>query len=354
MGGRKGRLIQLTERQKAVVLIKEAINNGARMHKACDVLKITVRTYKRWQEPCGNVKEDQRLYSTKAPSNKLTPKERQQVISLVTSREYRDLPPHQIIPKLAENGEYLASESTFYRILKEEKLDSHRGKAKSKTRKKPTPYIAKGPNEIWSWDITYLARDIKGMFYYLYLIIDIFSRKIVGFEVYEVESAEHASEIASLAYKTEKVNGKKIILHSDNGSPMKGATMLATLQKLNVTPSFSRPSVSNDNPYSESMFKTLKYCPQYPSKPFSSLESAREWVYTFVNWYNNEHCHSGIKFVTPSSRHNGRDEAILKSRKEVYEEARKRNPLRWSGNTRNWDRVEEVYLNPGKGKKLVA
>ncbi len=138
------------------------------------------------------------------------------------------------------------------------------------------------------------------------------------------------------------------MLHSDNGSPMKGATMLATLQKLGVVPSFSRPSVSDDNPYSESLFRTLKYGPSYPNQPFQSLESAREWLHEFVQWYNQQHRHSAIHFVTPNQRHEGKDHAILEQRKEVYAAARTRNPARWSGAIRNWDRIENVWLNPPK------
>ena len=140
--------------------------------------------------------------------------------------------------------------------------------------------------------------------------MDIFSRKIVGYEVYETQSAEYASNVAELAHKTENINGKVV------GSPMKGATMLATLQNLGVVPSFSRPSVSNDNPYSESLFKTLKYCPRYPTDPFSELQAAREWVHAFVNWYNNDHYHSNIKYVTPNAIHKGLDREILERRKQ--------------------------------------
>jgi len=354
LGGRKGRLIQFLDRKKAVVLIEEAISKGARMHKACKLLEITLRTFERWKDPDGSVRKDQRLNPGHIPKNKLTPEERIQIISILNSKKYTDLPPHQIIPKMADQNFYIASESSFYRILKEEKLNAHRVKAKTKTRKKPAPYIASNSNEVWSWDITYLARTIKGTFFYLYMIVDIFSRKIVGYEVYEAESAEYASEVAKAAYKSENINGKKVVLHSDNGSPMKGATMLATMQKLEITPSFSRPSVSDDNPFSEALFKTVKYCPQFPSKPFDSLQEAREWVHTFVSWYNNEHHHSGIKFVTPSARHKNLDKAILDNRKEVYTKAKERNPSRWSKDIRNWDRVEEVYLNPGKGKKIAA
>jgi putative transposase len=308
----------------------------------------------RWSPQNGVIKEDQRLYPKISPSNKLTLKERAKVISIATSKQYVDLPPCQIIPKLVDKNYYIASESSFYRILKQEQLAAHRGKSKQKSRKKPTAYVAKNPNEIWSWDITYLQTSIRGEYFYLYMILDIFSRKIVGYEVYEVESAEHAATVAKWAYKAERIDGKSIVLHSDNGSPMKGATMLAMLQELGVVPSFSRASVSNDNPYSEAAFKTLKYCPQFPSDPFVSLEAARDWCSEFVTWYNTKHCHSKIKFVTPSERHQSLDKEILDNRKNVYERAKSRNPSRWSKNIRNWDRIEEVHLNPGKGKQKVA
>jgi len=181
--------------------------------------------------------------------------------------------------------------------------------------------------------------------------MDIYSRKVVGWEVHEKQTDELASGLALRAYLSEGIGGKDLVLHSDNGSPMKGATMLATLQKLGVAASFSRPSVSNDNPYSEALFKTLKYKPGYPSKPFESLEDSRNWVLTFVSWYNEEHKHSNLKFVSPSLRHEGKDNEILKHRKAVYEAARKNNPARWSGKTRNWDAPAEVHLNPGRKTK---
>lgn len=195
---------------------------------------------------------------------------------------------------------------------------------------------------------------ILGSFFYLYLIVDIFSRKIVGHRVYEKECNVYASQLVAYACEQEGVNEGEVILHSDNGSPMKGAMLLATLQKLGIVPSFSRPCVSNDNPYSESLFKTLKYCPQYPTKPFESLEQANQWVEKFVYWYNNVHHHSGIKFVTPNQRHEGLDETILENRKRVYELAKSRHPNRWSKNIRNWNRITAVSLNPDKELKKTA
>lgn len=304
-------------------------------------MEIDVKTFKRWE----NDLEDKRRGPKTTSANKLSDEEIEKVIQISTSKEYVDLPPTQIVPLLADKGIYIASESSFYKILRERKLLEHRGKSKKPSMNKPAPLIAKSPNEIYSWDITYLRSSVSGMFYYLYMFMDIYSRKIVGFEVHEKESMEHSSKLIERICIQENVLKDQLVLHSDNGGAMKGATMLATLQKLGVVPSFSRPRVSDDNPYSESLFKTLKYCPEYPSRPFASLSEASGWVEKFVFWYNNIHLHSGIKFVTPMSRHEGKDKMILKNRKRVYEEAKNKNPNRWSRATRNWDRVEKVLLN---------
>lgn len=304
-------------------------------------MEIDVKTFKRWE----NDLEDKRRGPKTTSANKLSDEEIEKVIQISTSKEYVDLPPTQIVPLLADKGIYIASESSFYKILRERKLLKHRGKSKKPSMNKPAPLIAKSPNEIYSWDITYLRSSVSGMFYYLYMFMDIYSRKVVGFEVHEKESMEHSSKLVERICIQENVLKDQLVLHSDNGGAMKGATMLATLQKLGVVPSFSRPRVSDDNPYSESLFKTLKYCPEYPSRPFASLSEASGWVEKFVFWYNNIHLHSGIKFVTPMSRHEGKDIMILKNRKRVYEEAKNKNPNRWSRTTRNWDRVEKVLLN---------
>ena len=213
------------------------------------------------------------------------------------------MPPCQIVPALADEGTYIASESTFYRILHEEKMQNHRGRSQEPGKhSKPTSYCATAPNQIWTWDITYLSGAVKGMFYYLYLIIDIFSRDIVGWEVWAEESAEHASELIRRACLAQgRLSTQPLVLHSDNGSPMKGATMLQTLYRLGITPSNSRPRVSNDNPYSESLFRTLKYRPNYQPRGFASIEEAREWCRKFVQWYRYEHHHSGITVGIPET-----------------------------------------------------
>ena len=199
---------------------------------------------------------------------------------------------------------------------------------------------------MWTWDITYLMTPVRGVFLYLYLIRDIWSRKIVGFEVYDVEAAALSARLFTAMCQAERVDPRGIVLHSDNGGPMKGATMVVTLERLGVLASFSRPGVSNDNPFSESLFRTLKYRPEYPSKPFASIEAARTWVAPFVRWYNTQHLHSSIRFVTPDDRHAGRDVQILAVRQAVYEAARTERPDRWSGPVRNWEPMAEVRLNP--------
>lgn len=273
------------------------------------------------------------------------------IIEVSNAPFYQDLCPWKIVAKLADSGRYLASESSFYRVLKAADLLKHRSKSKPRERKRPKDLIARRPNCVWSWDITYLKSPVKGSYYYLYLIMDVYSRLIVGWSVEEVESADHSATLITRACKEQGITEGSLTLHSDNGGPMKGATMLSTLQRLQVMPSFSRPTVSDDNPFSESLFKTLKYRPSYPDGAFASIEEAREWVRRFVTWYNTEHLHSGIRFVTPKSRHDGQDAEILKNRHAVYEKAKLAHPLRWSRQTRNWSVIGEVRLNPGKEKK---
>jgi transposase InsO family protein len=311
-------------------------------------LEISLRTFQRWvRDGDDAVKADSRTTSTRpAPANKLSEDERAQILAVANSEEFASLPPTQIVPTLADRGVFVASESSFYRVLKAAAQQHHRGRAKKPSSRVATSYCATGPNEVWSWDITWMPAAVKGQFYYWYMVLDVFSRKIVGHEVHVAESAELASLLMRRASLAERLAGRPLVLHSDNGSAMKGATMLATLEQLGVAPSFSRPRVSNDNAYAESLFRTCKYRPDYPAKPFESLDEARTWTQKFVRWYNHEHKHSGLKFVTPAQRHSSQDAAILARREKVYRDAKNRNPERWSQSTRNWKLEDQVWLNP--------
>ena len=346
-------MIPLEVKQMAKTLIDEAIQKGACCFKACELLGITPRTWRRWQaQPC--LKDRRQTPEPRSYRHALTPQEKAQILQICNSPPYQSLPPSQIVPRLADQKIYIASESSFYRVLNEHDQLNRRGRAQP-PRKVPAPksWVAHRPNEVWSWDITYLPSAVRGQFYRLYLIMDVYSRLIVGWEVHAEERSEHAATLISKACLRHAIDRDQLVLHSDNGSPMKGATMLATLQKLGVVPSFSRPSVSNDNPYSEALFKTLKYTPAYPDRPFADLTQAREWVQQFATWYNTEHRHSAIEFVTPAQRHAGQDCALLAQRKATYERAKQARPERWkSRKTRAWNHVSQVWLNPPKNEEI--
>jgi len=326
-------------------LVQEAQEAGARLSRAADVVGIDPRTLQRWKGQ--GVGDDGRAGPRTEPGNKLTRDERRKVLAAASRPDLCDASPKQIVPRLADAGVYLASESSFYRILREEQQIKHRESSRPPAaRSKPDELVATGPNQVWSWDITYLRSPIKGVYFYLYLVLDIWSRKVVGWEVHDRECGELASEVVAGACAEEEVQRDQLTVHSDNGSPMKAATLLATLEALGIARSFSRPHVSNDNPFSESIFRTLKYRPEFPSLPFASLEAARQWVASFVEWYNTQHLHSAIRFVTPDDRHAGREADVLAARARLYEQARAQRPDRWTGATRNWTPVAVVKLNP--------
>lgn len=336
------------DRQEIVALIDRAMTAGARQATACAELGLNARTLQRWTGPQGAVRDDRRPFAEgPEPANKLSDEERDLIVATCNAPEFASLPPSQIVPRLADQGIWVASESSFYRVLRERSQNHRRGRARPVTRRKPpTSFEAKAPCQVWSWDITWLPGPIAGAFFYLYLIIDIFSRKIVGWEVHDRETAEFASQVLERAVWAERCLSSPLVLHADNGSPMKGTTMKVTMERLGVTASFSRPRVSNDNPFSEALFRTCKYTPTWPTRGFATIEAARAWVHSFATWYNTEHRHSAIRFVTPDQRHRGEDRGLLDSRHQVYEMARAARPERWSGQTRNWKPIGPVWLNP--------
>ncbi len=354
LGGAGGRLISRSDRKNYCKLIDEAVAKGARQKPACELVGIATRTYQRWNE--GNeLLEDRRMTNNTPVHNRLSEAIRQEIVTVINLPEYSTLTPHQIVPILLDLGRYIASESTFYRVMREYNQLQHRAKGSAGRRKPPKSLKATQANEIYSWDITYLLSPIKGLYYYLYLVMDIYSRKIVGWQVHDCEASAHAADLIEDIARREKIQKNQLVIHSDNGSPMKGATLRAKMIDLEIDASFSRPRVSNDNPYSESLFKTVKYHHTYPEAPFTSLNEARAWVGKFVSWYNHEHQHSALKFVTPDQRHNGLDSGILENRKKVIEQAKKRYPERWNGRkTRDLTPIKVVHLNPGKDEDITT
>lgn len=337
------------QRHNLMSLIEQARADGATLRGACAQVGLTARSFQRWRQPAESP-GDQRVSGKRryvGPANKLSEPEQQAVLEVLNSDEYKDLPPSQVVPRLADQQVYLACESTMYRLLRESgQLKHRRAERPPQKRTKPRALKATLPDQVYCWDITYLPTEVRGQHFYLYLFEDLFSRKIVGWQVFGRESAEQASELLLDICERQGIAPNQLTVHSDNGSPMKGATMLSTMQRLGVAHTRSRPSVSNDNPYVEAIFRTLKYRPELPVKPFESLLTARRWAAEMAHWYNDEHRHSGIGFVTPTQRHAGQDQDMLKQRAQVYATARQNHPERWSKEARQWAYVNTVHLNP--------
>lgn len=336
-----------------MALIDQALLSGARQSRSCQIIGLSSRTLQRWRlmRQHQGLCIDQRTLRVQCPVNRLSEAQADLIVQTANRPEFADLAPSQIVPRLADQGVYIGSESTFYRVLRRHHQIRRRSRQRpAGTHRRPRALSANAPGQLLSWDITYLPTCVRGMYFYLYLFVDLYSRKIVGWQVFNNESAQHAAQLVQDVCLREQISPNQATLHSDNGHPMKGSTMLMMLRNLGVAPSFSRPAVSNDNPYSESLFKTLKYHRTYPVKPFETITQARAWVELFTDWYNNEHRHSAIQFITPSQRHDRQDIELLKRRKELYEQARRRHPERWSGSTRNWTHQATVHLNPKQGQ----
>lgn len=343
-------MIPLEDRQKLVAAVGKARKAGARLTAACELIGIDPRTLQRWASRGGLEHGDRRSEARRpVPAHKLSEEERARVLDVANRPEYADVPPARIVPMLADEGVYVASESTFYRVLREAGQVKHRGRTKApEPRRAPSTHVASAPNQLWCWDMTYLPTTVRGQWFYLYLILDVFSRKIVGWEVQARDDAEYAAHLVKRAALAEGIalNSRQLILHGDNGATLKATTVLAMLHWLGIQPSYSRPRVSDDNAYAESLFRTAKYRPEFPAQGFATVDAARDWASRFVHWYNQEHRHSGIRYVTPAQRHAGGDRAVLAHRRTVYEQARARHPRRWSRGIRNWEPVNVVTLNP--------
>jgi len=313
-----------------------------RLSILCHYIGVSERTIQRW-----NVHgvDDKRKGAEKQVVRKLSEEERENLYRIACSEEYVDLNPHEIFNSMLDKGIYIASESSFYRVLKEKKAITHRQETKEGTsRKKPDELRATAKNQVWMWDITWIKTSVQGIYYYAYVIEDLYDRSIVGWAIYENENDAHAMELFDSVIKKEKACPQ--FIHSDNGNAMKGITLVAFYYRLGIVPSFSRPRVSDDNPYIESFFKTLKYTCGYP-KFFTSLDHARQWFADFIHWYNNSHMHSALQYVTPVQKRNGEHYTIFENRNCVLVEARKKHPLRWGSRKAKQYLVQTAeVLNP--------
>jgi len=341
----------LEDRRHLVEGIDQAHRAGARLDRACSLAGIDVRTWQRWRrQGGGTVCEDRRPQAKRPPpAHALSEAERAELLRVANTPRFAELPPAQIVPRLADEGVYLASESTFHRVLRAQGQTTHRGHAKAPApARRPTTHSAHGPGEVWCWDVTWLPSHVNGRWFYLYLILDLYSRKIVGHEVHEAESAEHAAQLVKRTALAEGVHATttRPVLHGDNGAILKATTVLAMLHWLGIAPSYSRPRVSDDNAFVESLFRTAKYRPGFPTHGFADLGAARQWAAGFVHWYNHEHRHSALRFVAPAQRHAGEDHGVLQARAVLYHAARQHHPHRWSGAVRDWTPIGPVTLNP--------
>jgi putative transposase len=353
-------MTRLEDRQTLVAEITEAYGAGARLAPACSLAGIDVRTFQRWRDghSDGQVRVDRRFEAVRPrPPHALSEAERARIIELANQPRFASTPPARIVPALADEGVYVASEASSHRVLRDHGQMRRRGRARSpRSAEPPSTHVATAPGQVWCWDVTFLPARVQGCWFYLYLILDLWSRKIVGFEVHDTDQAEHAAHLVRRTALAEGIHARAVrpVLHGDNGPSVKGTTVLAMLHWLGIAPSHSRPRVSDDNAYAEALFRTAKYRPDFPAAGFADLAEARAWAAAFVPWYNQEHRHSGIRYVTPAQRHAGEDRSVLAVRHALYQQAREANPRRWRGPTRNWTPIGAVTLNPERDSVVAA
>jgi len=299
------------------------LGNEVGMRRALSALGLPRATFYRWKKP-------PREKARPQPPLALSSPERREVLTLLHEDRFMDKAPREIYATLLDEERYLCSIRTMYRILERE------GEVKERRNQLIRPHYAKpellatGPNQVWSWDITKLKGPVKWTYYYLYVILDIFSRYVVGWMVAHRELASLARKLMEETMEKQSIKPGHLIIHADRGSSMTSKPVALLLADLGVTKSHSRPSVSNDNPYSESHFKTMKYRPEFPER-FGSIEHARTFSQTFFPWYNTEHHHSGLGLLTPEDVHYGRAPGILAARQEVLLSAYARHPERFKG-----------------------
>ena len=343
-------MISARNRRKAVELVTEAVAAGARAVEACKCLGIAFSSYLKWRDCPEN--EDQRPKREFAANPRaLSSEERQVVYERYCQPDVCDLSVRQAFYALLDKGEYLASESTVYRVLRRFKANARRDGVRSAIKRhKPTSYEATGPNQVWTWDITYL-RDAEHStrFYYAFAVIDIYSRYMVHYDVFEAETAQNAVRFLSEAMDKHYIRPRCLVLHSDNGAAIKAAETLGLLAVRGVEFSHSRPRVSNDNPYSESLFKTMKYTGHMGKSNYHSLEECKKGLAAFAQKYNEQWVHSGINNVTPWARFSGADAAICEARRVMLEKARQQHPERWTGGrVMRCEAAGSQWLNPDR------
>jgi putative transposase len=310
------------------------------LKSACQALNVPRSRIYRQRQPQAEPKP------RPTPAHALSPAEKTSVREVLNSERFMDLPPRQVYAALLDEGDYLCHWRTMYRILSaHNEVRERRLIRRHPTYKKPE-LLATAPNQVWSWDITHLRGPVKWSGYKLYTVLDIFSRYVVGWMMAEVESSDLAKQLIAETARKQGIQPDQLTLHADNGRPMTGKPLSQLLVDLGITRSHSRPHTSDDNPFSEAQFKTMKYRPDYPDR-FASIVEARTWARVFFAWYNDQHYHSGLNLMTPASVHCGQGDAVQEQRQSVMSAAFQAYPARFRGRIPIVKGAPTaVYINP--------
>lgn len=319
------------------------------VEKAADVLGVPRSTAYRWRQPPmqGPVRPRPK------PPRALTDGERVAVLEVLNSERFADKAPTTVHSTLLDEGKYLCHPRTMYRILAaEHEVRDRRDHLRHPKYAKPE-LIATAPNQVWTWDVTWLRGPDKCRYYPLYVILDLFSRFTPGWMLAHEESGELAAKLIRETCERQGIDPGTLTVHADRGPVPKGKTVKQLLVDLDITASFSRPRVSNDNPYSEAQFRTMKYCPEFPDR-FDGFDHARDFCRDFFQHYNEEHRHSGLAFLTPSDVHHGRAEGLLKKRQLVMDDAFSRTPERFpAGPPKVPALPKAVWINPPENRSEI-
>lgn len=323
----------------------EKLSPWVGIQPACRAMSVSRASFYRRLRP-----RPERAQRRPTPARALRPEERQQALDLLNGERFVDASPAAVVATLLDEGRYVCSERTMYRILAAAKAVRERRRQRRHPAYSKPELLATGPNQVWSWDITQLRGPYPGRWFYLYVILDLFSRYVVGWMLAEHERSALAQRLIEASCQKQNIAHDQLTLHNDRGSPMTAESTGQLLVRLGVAQSFSRPRVSDDNPFSESQFKTLKYHPSFP-KRFGSYEDAMAFCRTFFRWYNAEHRHAGIAMLTPEDAHYGRGEERLAGRQTVLDAAWRINPERFvRGRPTVQVLPREVWINPPKEK----
>ena len=335
-------------RHQIIEAVDIAVSSRARLFKACETIKLCPRRLRRWRK----AEEDGRKGGYRAVGQRLSEPEKDAIVEALSLPGMAELSLKVAHATLLDLGLYKGSPSTFARVVAERGLRTNPRAGKACNAKRPE-LRATGPGQVWCWDITWLDAPLKGTYFYLYMAIDMYSRKVVAWEVFAKEDGTLARDLFAQALEAEGIPAGQITIHADNGKPMRSKSLRGLFDLMSVTASYGRPHTSNDNAFAESLFATMKGRISFPEY-FGSLQSAREYCMEFFTWYNCFHLHSGLDFVTPQTVHEGLHQEIFDRRNVLLEMDRVAHPSRHGGRQRTYGIPAEVRLKHRTSMTAVA